>query len=87
MSTTIPGDEEADDAEGQAPGVLPSTTVPSRPFVLTEGAGAEKPNRPLWVGVVVGLSGVAGLAFSAVFRWRRSPLPEVVEDPDLVQVR
>ncbi|MDQ4133999.1 MAG: Ig-like domain-containing protein [Actinomycetota bacterium] len=40
---------------------------------------AERPSGPLWVGAVVALSGLAGLAFSGALRrpTRRGPVPRV----------
>lgn len=58
------------------------------PFVLTETPTRHSPRSPLWVGVVVGLSGGLGLLFSAVSWRRRAHQPQLAEpvDPDLVEV-
>lgn len=62
-----------------------------RPLTLTEGGSEGGPGRPIWVGLVVGVSGMLGLVLSAIFRRHHaSPPPgpdsQAAADPDLVEV-
>ena len=77
----------------EAPGLV-SRAEPVRPrgseapVVLTETPARHSPRSPLWVGVVVGVSGGLGLLFSALSWRRRAHHPQIAEpvDPDLVEV-
>jgi hypothetical protein len=59
------------------------------PVVLTETPATHGSGKPLWVGAVVGISGVIGVMFSAATWRRRTHPPEYAEplDADLVDVR
>jgi hypothetical protein len=61
----------------------------NRPVVLTETPAKHGSGKPLWVGAVVGVSGVIGVMFSAATWRRRTHVPEYAEpiDADLVDVR
>jgi hypothetical protein len=70
------------------PTSVPSGQSQQRPLTLTEGGAERRPGPPIWVGLVVGVSGTLGLALSAIFR-RHHPstrVPEAEPDPDLVDV-
>ena len=64
-------------------------TGSNRPVVLTETPATHGSGKPLWVGAVVGVSGVIGVVLSAASRRRRTHPTVYAEpvDPDLVDVR
>lgn len=67
------------DPPGPGPAVEPDgSPAPSRPLVLSDPDADPTDNGPLWVGLVVGLSGAAGLVVSAV---RRRSVPGPVPAP------
>lgn len=90
-TTAAPGDRRAEapaapaSRRGQA--TEDELAGPARPgaLTLTEGTPEDRPGPPLWVGIVVGLSGTIGLVLSAIFR-RHHPAPvhEPVDEDDEV---
>lgn len=99
-ATSTTAGEAADDAEVTVPAERgePSESEilagPARPgaLTLTEGSDDSGPGPPLWVGIVVGISGTIGLLLSALFRRSHAEADDDEEeyeselDPDLVEV-
>lgn len=80
-------------APPEAPGPLPAEDDPLEatdrgpagdgPVTLSDEASDGSDSPPLWVGLVVGLSGVAGLTLSGLVRRRAASSPPLVVDrPD-----
>jgi len=80
--TPPPRDREAP-ADPEALSDTSADAAADRPIRLTDGEKAKGSDRPpLWVGAVVGLSGLAGLTLSGLVRRRSTPTgPEGPADP------
>ncbi|MCA1691927.1 MAG: hypothetical protein ABR540_15660 [Acidimicrobiales bacterium] len=86
-ATTSTSSLPAETATEQAREVTPRAGLEA-PLILTDAPEDDSPQKPLWVGAVVGISGGLGLLFSAASSRRRGRTPEAAEpvDPDLLEV-
>ncbi len=74
--TTPPVVPLPNDPTGPDPGAAGRPVVLEGRLLAATAAEDQPPSRPVWVGAVVGISGVAGLIFSRALRDRRRFPPD-----------